>query len=179
MQVLGPQAFKGGVPKIENQLVAVYHAEVEEKDQKRIIHNFVSKESVIRCIIASVAFGMVVNIPDIAHIYHWGEPNSPLSYWQQVGRGGRDGGQCRAVLCHNSVCTRMLSDPESKAFFKKLQEDRIVCIRCAVLQKCHLEGMGAVPSPPSTCIATEKCLDCTCAACLCCSNCQARCKCSQ
>lgn len=53
------------------------------------------KDSQIRLIIGTSAFGMGVDCPDIRQIYHWG----PLEeYAQKVGRGGRDQTPSKAIL---------------------------------------------------------------------------------
>lgn len=45
----------------------------------------------LRILIATVAFGMGVNPPDVHRVYHCGPPNDIEMYVQEVGRGGRDG----------------------------------------------------------------------------------------
>ena len=52
----------------------------------------------LRILIATVAFGMGVNPPDVHQIYHCGPPTDIEMYVQEVGRGGRDGLRTVATL---------------------------------------------------------------------------------
>ena len=74
---------------------AYFHAGLSGKKRNEIQENF--KNSKIRVLIATVAFGMGVDIPDIYMIIHYGLPKDIESYYQEIGRGGRDG---KNVYCH-------------------------------------------------------------------------------
>ena len=62
-----------------------------------------SSESVIRMLIATVAFGMGVNPPDIRHVYHCGPLHDTETYVQEIGHGGRDGGLTYATLFYSDA----------------------------------------------------------------------------
>uniref|UniRef100_A0A1X7UR48 DNA 3'-5' helicase n=1 Tax=Amphimedon queenslandica TaxID=400682 RepID=A0A1X7UR48_AMPQE len=51
-------------------------------------------------VIATVAFGMAVNCPDVHLVIYVGPPNDIESYFQDVGRSGRDGECSYAILLH-------------------------------------------------------------------------------
>ena len=69
--------------------------------QARILQEFQKPSSTIRCIVCTVAFGMGINIPDVALVIHWGEPSSVVAYVQEVGRAGRNGQKADAIMFHN------------------------------------------------------------------------------
>lgn len=63
------------------------HSSVKEKHY----NSFFLASSNLRVLIATVAFGMGVNPPDVHYVIHCGPPNDNGSYVQDVGRGGRNG----------------------------------------------------------------------------------------
>ncbi|KFW64218.1 Werner syndrome ATP-dependent helicase, partial [Pygoscelis adeliae] len=66
-----------------------YHAGMEIKQRREIHHQFMRDE--IQCVVATVAFGMGINKADIRMVIHYGAPKEMESYYQEIGRAGRDG----------------------------------------------------------------------------------------
>ena len=66
--------------------------------KKHILHSFCSKEGVLRVVVATAAFGMGINCPNVRKIIHWGPPSDLEEYAQETGRAGRDGLHSEAVL---------------------------------------------------------------------------------
>jgi len=71
----------------------MYHKCTHDTSKKRILTDFYKDSGTIRCVVATVAMGMGVDIPDIDMVVHIGCPKSVISYWQEAGRCARDGRQ--------------------------------------------------------------------------------------
>ncbi len=73
---------------------APYHAGLTAGTRRRVLRAFLSDQ--VRVIVATSAFGMGIDKPDVRQVLHWGPPPSLEAYYQEAGRGGRDG---RAAEC--------------------------------------------------------------------------------
>ncbi len=83
---------------------AVYHAGMQPSERDRVQAAFL--ESRIEVIVATTAFGMGIDKPDVRTVFHAALPASLEGYYQELGRAGRDGKPSRAVLLHSYVDRR-------------------------------------------------------------------------
>ena len=74
------------------------------------------KSGAIRVMACTNAFGMGIDKPDVRFVAHLDMPESPEAYFQEAGRGGRDGKRSYAVLLWNGTDVRRLKQIESTAF---------------------------------------------------------------
>ena len=78
---------------------ASYHAGLEPKEKDRRQQAWIDGR--LRVIVATNAFGMGIDKPDVRSVIHYGPPDSPEAYFQEAGRGGRDGRESFAVMLYH------------------------------------------------------------------------------
>jgi ATP-dependent DNA helicase RecQ len=81
-----------------------YHAGMDEPERTRVQNGFAA--GAVRVVCATNAFGMGIDRPDIEAVVHFELPGSLEAYYQEIGRGGRDGRRADATLLWNYVDVR-------------------------------------------------------------------------
>ena len=103
-----------------------YHAGVEPHARLERQRRFL-RESVV--IVATIAFGMGIDKPDVRFVAHLDLPSSMEAYYQETGRAGRDGKPADAWMTYSLadvVATRMLLEgSEGSEAFKRLQARKL------------------------------------------------------
>lgn len=74
------------------------------------------KDGKIRVMVCTNAFGMGIDKPDVRFVVHFDVPDGPEAYFQEAGRGGRDGKRAYAVLLWNSSDIRRLHQIATVSF---------------------------------------------------------------
>ncbi len=99
----------------QNKIAAdYYHAGLAPDVRSQKQDKWMSGE--IRVIVATNAFGMGIDKPDVRFVIHLDLPDSLEAYFQEAGRGGRDGKKSVAVLLYNSTDKRRLHKMVTDSF---------------------------------------------------------------
>ncbi|KAK8810591.1 hypothetical protein WA158_007166 [Blastocystis sp. Blastoise] len=147
--------------KYHNIAAVVYHASLTNKEREDNLNMWLS--GAVHVIIGTIAVGMGVDKSDVRLVIHWNVPSSIYSYYQESGRGGRDGGLCQCIVFFNEQDFKSLrytlcnaKDRNEKDIERDLYELECVytmctaraCRRMAILkyfdEACH-------PTAPAKC----------------------------
>ena len=100
---------------------AAYHAGLPSAERAGIQRTFLSGK--VEVVVATIAFGMGIDKPNVRLVVHTALPATLEGYYQEIGRAGRDGALSRAVLFHSFV------DGKTHEFFHERDYPDVASLR--------------------------------------------------
>ena len=144
-----------------------------QQSKDRILKQFKTHSSTIRCIVATVALGMGLDIRDIDLVIHVGCLKSVLSYLQEAGRCARDGRFGFSLILYDMFTLALKTTGKDMADIVRNADKK--CIRKEIISLLSVGEPENLTTEPC-----EKCCEnipCKCSSCTCCSTCAKKCPC--
>ncbi|CAG2236210.1 recQ [Mytilus edulis] len=168
-------AYANQEKKASNLLVEMFHKSTSEDSKERILKEFKREDSRIRCLIATVALGMGLDIRDIDLVIHIGCPKSVLSYWQEAGRCARDGRDGFSFVLYDNFT---LSLKTTGKCIRDIIKNTSTCIRRQIVNSLTVDNFKEDTLDTKKCEGCDL-QQCRCPACKCCAECSKNCTCQE
>ena len=140
-----------------------FHAGMDARAKRDAHRRFARGDAVVMA--ATIAFGMGIDRPDVRWVAHTDLPRSPESWYQEIGRAGRDGAPARALLLYGAgdiaFARHRIESSPAPAEQKRIERDRLekmvsiaeaATCRRGILLRCFGE------EGPENCGACDVCL---------------------
>lgn len=113
-----------------------YHAGMSDKDRSAAQDDFINDR--VTVIAATVAFGMGIDKSNVRFVIHYNLPKNVESYYQEIGRAGRDGVKAETILFYSYADVSMMQD------LIRQEESDLTEVKLAKLERMYQYATGQI-----------------------------------
>lgn len=135
--------------------VAMFHKSTASSNKDYVLSEFPRPQSTIRVVIATVAFGLGINIKDIKTVINYGLPLTLEEFVQESGRAGRNGDLSESILYHSGALRRRGT---SAAMLDYVSKD-VVCRQRYIAQYFKLSNVRDYTESEGVAKSVSPCCD--------------------
>lgn len=165
--MLGNKLFTGDLNDRRHVLMEMLHSCTPESNKNLVLEAFKDKDSEIRVLVATIAFGMGIDCKGVHRTIHFGPSKNIESYIQESGRAGRDGEQSSSFVLYQGLmlnhvnkdikeylrtncCRRkhLLSSFDLASEVNNVSPKHLCCDICAKQCPCKSPGCGILTKFP-------------------------------
>jgi ATP-dependent DNA helicase RecQ len=139
-----------------------YHAGLDADVRRRHQDRFLREEGIV--VVATIAFGMGIDKPDVRFVAHLDLPKNIEAYYQETGRAGRDGLPANAWMSYGLADVvnqrRMIDESEAGEEFKRLQRGKLDALLalCEAIDCRRVRLLDYFGQPSTPCGNCDNCL---------------------
>jgi ATP-dependent DNA helicase RecQ len=135
-----------------------YHAGMDAESRVRNQQRFLREDQII--MVATIAFGMGIDKPDVRFVAHMNIPKNIEAYYQETGRAGRDGLPSNALLLYGiqdaGMLRNFIDDSDAPEVQKRIEHQKLntllgLCESASCRRKIILEYFGDTCEPCQNC----------------------------
>ncbi|KPF51152.1 ATP-dependent DNA helicase RecQ [beta proteobacterium AAP121] len=139
-----------------------YHAGLDAEVRRRHQDRFLREDGIV--VVATIAFGMGIDKPDVRFVAHLDLPKNIEAYYQETGRAGRDGLPANAWMSYGLADVvnqrRMIDESEAGEDFKRLQRGKLDALLalCEAIDCRRVRLLGYFGQPSTPCGNCDNCI---------------------
>lgn len=142
------------------RMLDMYTACTHPTVKETILQSLLDSNGTLRIIVATIAFGMGLDCPNIRRVIHWGPSGDIESYLQETGRAGRDGLFAEATLYYTNTDLGQIDDEPIKEYCR----NKMTCRREMLLK--YFDAMECHNFSTNSCACCDLCqVKCVCTSC--------------